>query len=80
LFLKADNKRILSYFLAIFQPEVIQKESWILRRIISVCRAFNSEHFDKKEFLKSIYFDGEKVKILWLLGNHFFKNLKKPVI
>jgi hypothetical protein len=80
LFLKAENKRILSYFVDVFQSEVIQKESWILRRIFSVCRAFNAEHFGKKKFLKSIYFDGEKVKILWLLGNHFFKNLKNPAI
>jgi hypothetical protein len=44
LFLKANNKKILSYFLSVFQPEVIQKESWILRRIFSICRAFKSQN------------------------------------
>jgi hypothetical protein len=43
----------------------------------SVCKAFNSEHFDKKTFLKSAYFDGDRLKILWILKIQFLKNLKK---
>jgi hypothetical protein len=35
--------------------------------IFSVCRAFNSEHFDKKKFSKSFYFREDTLKILLLL-------------
>ncbi len=45
-------------------------------KTFSVCKAFNSEHFDKKRFSKSVYFDRDKVKILWSPVNQFLKNLK----
>ncbi len=43
---------------------VVQKCSLILMRPIGVYRAFNSEYFDKKKFLKSFYFGGDRLKIL----------------
>jgi hypothetical protein len=45
-------------------------------KTFSICRAFNSEYFDKKRFLKSVYFDRDKVKILWSPVNQFLKKLK----
>jgi len=45
-------------------------------KTFSVCRAFNSKHFDKKMFLKSAYFDEVRLKILQTLKNQFLKNLK----
>jgi hypothetical protein len=54
LLLKSDKNKRLSFFLDAFQPKVTQKESWILIKTFSVCRAFNSEHFDKKVFGKHL--------------------------
>jgi hypothetical protein len=45
-------------------------------KTFSVCRAFNSKYFDKKKFLKSAYFDGVRLKILWTPKNQFLKNLQ----
>jgi hypothetical protein len=52
--LKSDKKKRLSFFLDTFQLKVTEKESWILRKTFSLCRAFNSEHFDKKVLEKRL--------------------------
>ncbi len=41
----------------------------ILMNLPGFYRAFNSEHFDKKKFLKSFYFHENKFKILWAEKN-----------
>ncbi len=70
------------------QKEKIVVFSWLIstksytkiilnfEKTFSVCRVFNSKHFDKKMFLKSNYFDKVRLKILWTLKNQFFKNLE----
>jgi hypothetical protein len=44
-----------------------------LDEIFRVYRAFNSKHFDKKNFSKSCYFDRDTLKILLAVK---IKNLK----
>ena len=48
-----------------------------MEKIVSVCRAFNCEHFDNKKFLKRVYFDGEKVEILWSPESQLMNHVKK---
>jgi len=60
---RASVKKIYAFLDGDFNNNVEEMIS-DFDEIFSICRAFNSKHFDKKKFSKSFCFDGDILKIL----------------
>jgi hypothetical protein len=61
---KKRKKEKIVVFSSLISTKSYTKIILNFEKTFSVCRAFNSKHFDKKKFLKSTYFDGVRLKIL----------------